>query len=215
MSVARPAIAAALLVAAACHAPRPAALAPAPERAPDRVWFTGESNIRRFTCRTDSARVALALPAGATVDAILAGDTSAVAATLALPVATLDCGIGTQSKHLHEALKAAAAPTIEFRLAGYRLADYRLGRGGIDTPVELRGTLRVAGAERPVTLAGMLHRDSSGALRLRGEQHLRPTDFGVTPPRRFAGLLRVRDEVTVRFDVGVRAPGVATADATR
>jgi hypothetical protein len=27
------------------------------------------------------------------------------------------------------------------------------------------------------------------------------TDFGVQPPRRFAGLLRVRDQIVVHFDI--------------
>jgi polyisoprenoid-binding protein YceI len=183
-----PARLSALLLVAACHAPRPAAVSP--ERAPDRIWFDGASNIRGFTCRSDSARVTVA--------------------TLAMSVTSLDCGIRTQSRHLHEALAAKSAPTIEFRLA-----DYRLGEGGTDTPIELRGTLRIAGAERPVTLAGVLHRDPTGTLRLRGEHRLRPTDFGVVPPRRFAGLLRVRDAVTVHFDVALPTPGTNSAETAR
>ncbi len=213
MSTARLTPAVALLLAAACRTPPPAP--PAPARAPDRVWFSGTSNIRRFTCRTDSARVALALPDGATVDRILGGDTATVAATLALPVTTLDCGIRTQSRHLHEALKAPTAPSIEFRLARYRLADSGAAPGSPDVRVALDGTLRIAGTERPVTLAGVVHRDASGAVRLTGEHFLRPTDFGVAPPRRFAGLLRVRDAVTVHWDVALRPAHAASADAAR
>jgi hypothetical protein len=216
MSRPRTAALAALLLAAGCHAWRPSR-APSPERAPDRVWLTGASNIRRFACGSESVRVLLALPAGATVDGILAGDSAAVTAAVAVAVSSLDCGIGQQSKHLHAALGAPAAPTIEFRLASHRLGGDRSGFVGPEVPVRLDGALRIAGTERAVTLAAVVHRDPSGALRLRGEHALRPTDFGVTPPVRFAGLLRVRDAVTVHWDVALRPEPVPPrgADAGR
>jgi len=40
------------------------------------------------------------------------------------------------------------------------------------------------------------------------------TDFGVAPPRRFAGLLRVRDRVTVHFDVALDQGGDVIDDLT-
>ena len=38
-------------------------------------------------------------------------------------------------------------------------------------------------------------------MHVRGSYVIRMTDFGVRPPRRFGGLLRVRDQITVHFDV--------------
>ena len=205
----RPHLLAALaLLGAACapgRAPTPAT--PTPARPADRVWLTGVSNIRRFTCRAAEVRTALVLPAGATVDGVLAGERPAVAAALVVPVAGLDCGIRARTHHLHETLKQATAPTIEFRLAGYALAP--ASDSGV--PARLDGTLRIAGAERPVTLAGVVRRDSTGAVRFRGRQAIRPSDHGVTPPRRFLGLLRVRDAVTVHFDVVLRDAGSGAA----
>jgi hypothetical protein len=188
------------LLAAACAPGRAPSTAPTPARPADRVWFTGVSNVRHFTCRAEGVRTELALPPGATVDGVLARDRPPVAATLVVPVAGLDCGIRAQSHHLHKALKAGTAPTIEFRLTDYALGAATPESG---TAARVVGALRIAGIERPVTLAGVVRRDATGALRLQGWQAIRPTDYGVTPPRRFLGLLRVRDSVTVHFDVGL------------
>jgi hypothetical protein len=40
---------------------------------------------------------------------------------------------------------------------------------------------------------------------VRGTHDVRVTDYGVRPPRRFLGLLRVREQVTVHFDVPLAA----------
>jgi hypothetical protein len=202
----RTAVAFAVLL-AACAPNRPPSPAPTPSRPTDRVWFTGVSNIRRFACRAADVRAEVALPPGSTVDGVLRGDRPPVAATLVVPVAGLDCGIRAQSHHLHETLKAHAGSTIEFRLAGYELAPAGGTASDPGVPVRLRGSLRIAGVEREVSLSGIVRHDSAGGARLRGEHPLRPTDYGVSPPRRFLGLLRVRDSVAVHFDLGLAKAG--------
>lgn len=186
-----------------------AAADPLPIGAESRVWFTGASNLRSFTCRAGelSGNVDLVSPeAGAA--GLLGGEKAARGATLTVPVAGLSCGIGAMTRHLHEALKADSSPTIEFRLD-----DYQVAPGDTAAPVRMNGSLRIAGVEAPVAVDGVLARDTAGALHARGTHEVRVTDFGVQPPRRFLGLLRVRDRVTVHFDVVLPAPGATGAEA--
>ena len=68
----------------------------------------------------------------------------------------------------------------------------------------MQGILRIAGTERTVVLHGNVFRNQAGQFILRGEREIDVRDFGIKPPRRFLGLLRVRNDVTVHFEVAVK-----------
>jgi polyisoprenoid-binding protein YceI len=127
------------------------------------------------------------------------GLTAVRSAALQVPVRSIDCGIGMQNRHLFETLSASTNPAIFFVLGSYSVE-----RSGKDPRVRILGTLRIAGVERNVVLYGTVFRDGVGEWILRGERPINVRDFGVKPPRRFLGLLRVRDEITVHFEVAIR-----------
>jgi hypothetical protein len=163
-----------------------------------RVWITGASNIRRFTCKAGPLAGALDLRALATSGPLLTGENTAASASVTVTVATLDCGVGIMSRHLHDALRAARYPSIEFRLTTYEV-DLR-------TPspaARITGVISIAGVQRPIATTATIRQDSLGRLHVRGSYVVRPTEFGVAPPRRFGGLLRVRDRAAVHFDVAL------------
>jgi len=120
-------------------------------------------------------------------------------AALQVPVRSLDCGIGLQNKHLFETLDATNQPAISFSLA-----DYVVDRSEPGSNVRMEGVLRIAGQERVLILHGNVSRNTAGQLILRGQREIDMRTFGIKPPRRFFGLLRVRNEVTVHFEVVVR-----------
>jgi len=191
------------LVLIGCINQAPPANPPAPQsgsaHVADRVWFTGSSNIRDFSCKARQVYIsAEAAPedfARTKEDGLPAVRTAA----LQVPVRSLDCGIGLQNMHLFEALGATANPTINFALDGYFVEPSETVRR-----VRMNGALRIAGVERNVVVHGTVVRDANGQWILRGDRAISVRDFGVAPPRRFFGLLRVRDEVTVHFEVAVR-----------
>jgi hypothetical protein len=161
-----------------------------------RLWITGASNIRRFTCRASGLSGRVALRAQAARDPIIAGRNMADSPSLSVPVARLDCGIGTMNRHLRETIRAAEFPTVNFRLDTYA-ADVASSA----PTVRIVGRVTVAGVERPLALSARLATDTLGTLHVQGAYAIRMTDFGVRPPRRFGGLLTVHDRVTVHFDV--------------
>jgi hypothetical protein len=120
-------------------------------------------------------------------------------AALQIPVRSLDCGIGLQNAHLFETLDATSQPAISFSLAGYSIDRSEPGSN-----VRMEGLLRIAGKERSLVIHGNVSRNAQGQLILRGERVIDMRTFGITPPRRFFGLLRVRDDLTVHFEVTVR-----------
>ena len=187
----------------ACMNSAPPASAPVPKSsvgdATDKIWVTGSSNIRNFTCRATSVNVS-AEAAPEEFDRTKSDGLPAVrSGALMVPVRSLDCGIGLQNAHLFETLGATEHPTISFTLA-----DYVVERDQPAGSVRMQGILRIAGTERTVVLHGNVFRNQAGQFILRGEREIDVRDFGIKPPRRFLGLLRVRNDVTVHFEVAVK-----------
>jgi hypothetical protein len=179
---------------------------PRPIRPQSRIWFTGASNIRHFTCEARQLAGDLELQGIPTGRAVLAGENATPRPSLSVSVEQLDCGIGIMNRHLREALQGTHHPTIEFQLTTYEV-DLRPA-----VPVaRIAGRVTIAGVQRPVVATATIRADTLGALYLHGTYAIRPTDFGVAPPRRFGGLLQVRDSITVHFDVAVDPDG-DTAD---
>ena len=167
-----------------------------PVRPESRIWITGSSNIRRFTCRATEVSGDVALRAEATRRPTLVGRNVTQAPSLTVPFARLDCGIGIMNRHLLQTVNAGAHPDVRFRLERYEAVV------ATATPsVRLVGRLTIAGVEKPVVIDARMAADTSGIMHVQGVFVVRMTDFGVTPPRRFGGLLKVRDRVAVHFDV--------------
>src|SRR4029078_12507814 len=95
----------------------------------------------------------------------------------------------------YEAKLAADTPTV--RIVG------RVTIAGAAQPVVVhtRARGRTAGVRAPVVRDARRAADSLGVLHVQGVYVVRMTDFGVTPPRRFGGLLTVRDRIVLHFDV--------------
>jgi len=188
-----------------CVNPAPPATAPIPrasagETVPsDKLWLTGSSNIRAFTCRAAMVNVSVEAAPEDFERTKRDGVPAVRRAALQVPVRSLDCGIGLQNKHLFETLDATNQPAISFSLA-----DYVVDRSEPGSNVRMEGVLRIAGQERVLILHGNVSRNTAGQLILRGQREIDMRAFGIKPPRRFFGLLRVRNEVTVHFEVVVR-----------
>lgn len=187
---------------AACAGRSPAPTPPITPSTPpgsDLVWVTGSSNIRSFNCRATQVAVS-AEAALEDIDRTRADGVPAVKrGAVAIPVQSLDCGIRKMNHDLLTTLGGTAHPVISFSLWNYVVLDRNDPRS-----VRMNGVLRVAGRERVMVIHGKVLRDSTGQIRLRGERTIDVRDYGISPPTRFLGLLRVRKEVTVHFDVAVR-----------
>jgi hypothetical protein len=163
------------------------------------VWFTGSSNIRDFTCSAQRVYVSTEAAPENFIRTKEDGLPAVRNAALDIPVRSLDCGIGLQNSHLFETLNATRYPEITFALT-----DYSVERQGEARLVRMVGALRIAGVEKNYVLHGSVVRDRSGQWILQGERKLDVREFSVAPPRRFLGILRVRNEITVHFEIAVR-----------
>ena len=163
-----------------------------------RIWVEGKSTVRDFKCT--AGVVEGRVEAGATPLSLPTIQTAVASVDLAIPVDKLACGNGTMDEHMKKALKASEHGTIEFRLTGYTAAP-----PAADTSeLELRGVLRIAGVDQPVTVRADATQEADGTLRVQGSQTIAMTKWGVKPPSLMLGTMKVKDEVVIHFDIRLR-----------
>jgi hypothetical protein len=165
----------------------------------DVVWISGSSNFSSFTCRATDVAVTAEAALEQVVRARADGIPAVKTAALAIPVRSLDCGISEMNSDLYRTLHGDVYPTISFSMG-----DYAIRERGKERQVRMDGRLRINGQEQNIVVQGWVRRDRSGQLRFKGEREINMRNFGIKPPRKFLGLVRVRDQVTVGFDVAVR-----------
>jgi len=82
------------------------------------------------------------------------------------------------------------------------------GAEPVETKIDAKGTLTIAGVVREIGMAVTAVREGS-MVRLRGGAPLLMTQFGIKPPTMMMGALRTADQVVVSFDLLVGAKDVA------
>ena len=162
--------------------------------------FTGTSTVKDWKC---SAPVLQAVVDAAGADAaakILAGEKAVRTVTLTIAAAKLDCKNGTMNGHMRKALNATAQPNIIFTLSSYDLSGAPAARTGV-----LLGTLSINGTAQAISLIATFEDAGNGALRVKGDHKLMMTKYGVKPPTLMLGTIKVGDEVSVSFDLVLKA----------
>jgi len=186
-------------------APAPAAVKLGPG---STLWLEGSSNVHEWESRTSQPTVKLLRDASAADPADVAALDQWLRAgglrglDLGVPLATMHSKKGsTLDKNMLKALKADQNPEITFHVTQAKVGSAT----GDSIAVSADGVLKIAGRERPVTVAGRLVRSEAGVW-LRGRHGLRMSDYDVKPPTMMLGTMRVHDSLSVYFDL-LLAPG--------
>lgn len=119
---------------------------------------------------------------------------------MTVPVQRFDCGHRRMTSDMHETLEAEAHPTIRFELADAAVV------AAPDAPdgwyrLQATGTLTIAGTERSIEALAWGRPLGDGRYRVRGCKSLLMTDFGIDPPTKFLGVVKVHDRIEVLFDL--------------
>ncbi len=168
-----------------------------------RLWIEGRSNVNRFDCDA----------AGYDVTAIVHGSPGRIdepitwehaTVNVAIPVDGFDCGNERMERDLEKALNAAQFPQILFDFIAGRNVTGQMEDSGESRRLRVWGDLSVAGERRSIDFVVEGSRDEAGRIHASGATPIRMSNFGVNPPRRFLGLVRVHDELMVGFDLILR-----------
>jgi len=166
-----------------------------------QLQIEGTSSLNSFTC------IASEIEGSGSMNTSSRGaDVNAEDVTLVIPISRLDCQNRRMNSDLKDALKEDTYPDIQFVLTSVKPLH------SADTPavntsasvvrfhlIEATGQLSLAGVTKTVSLAVEGYTDSSGKIHGLGSVPFLMTDFGVTPPTALLGLVKARNEITIRF----------------
>ena len=191
--------------------------------AASRLTLEGASNVAPWRCKgtTLEGRMDVAAPLArinhlidriedGNIVPLIANPASArfpqPAFRLRVPVNTLRCGNAKMERDMYDALRAEHHPAIEFRfteLAGGINHDIDAG----SYRAKITGVLTLAGQSRTIRLDVDAQRMSPDTFRLSARLPLKMTDYDIVPPTALFGAIKARNDLTVRFELVLRAGG--------
>lgn len=129
-------------------------------------------------------------------------DLASVQGFVEFQVAEMRTGVGLRDRHMRAAMAADSFPLIRFDLTGVEPAT----QGGDTVPAVFRGRLTIRGVTREVSAPGAVVL-GHGGLEVTTTLSVDMRDYGITPPVRMLGALRVAPdiEVSVRLVFGEAA----------
>ena len=119
---------------------------------------------------------------------------------LTLNIKRFDCYQNYVTADLKKTLKAADNPYMKINLLSF-------GPIKANTPnQEIKGyvEIQLAGVTKKIDIDYVVVRNHSGSLHLVGTRKMLFSDFNLTPPRKLAGMIKVEEEITVRFQLVLR-----------
>jgi polyisoprenoid-binding protein YceI len=164
-----------------------------------QVWIEGSSNVVDWRCKATAFDARVEFEPSADGDRNIGSALRTIRVSVA--VRDLKCGNGRMERDLYAALRATDPERPAYILGRFDVIVDSSGGADLAT----RGPLTVAGVERTVNVPVTTVRETDGAIRARGAVSMLMTDFGIKPPVGLFGLIRSRNEITVKFDLIVPA----------
>jgi polyisoprenoid-binding protein YceI len=165
-----------------------------------RVWVEGTSTTKSWNCKAPAFDAEILATSADAAAAVASGEKAVRSVTIKVASQKLDCGNGTMTGHAKKAIKADEHKTITFTLVSYDLAKSADGVRGT-----LKGTLNLGGVAKPVAIAATAKPAPGGQMRVSGIYPLKMSDYGLKAPSLMMGAMKVRDDVTVGFDLLLKA----------
>jgi hypothetical protein len=118
---------------------------------------------------------------------------------LSIHIKRFDCHQKHITNDLRKTLKADEQPTLKINLLniGYYNGNVEDIKGWV--------SIELAGVTKRTEVDYQVRSSHPGFLQLNGSRKLKFSDFGLRPPQKLAGLIKVEEELTVRFQLMLRS----------
>jgi hypothetical protein len=160
------------------------------------LQIEGSSNVNAFVCgvqgyyQTDT----IAFVAENALKAV------PLRGSLTIDVASFDCHNRILTKDLRRTLKSTEHPQLYVRFVALeRCPTFQNNKDNLKGVVEIE----LAGVRKRFEINYVLEKNG-GTLVLNGFRTFSFSDFMLTPPRKFAGAIRVRDNFNVQFHLNIQ-----------
>lgn len=162
------------------------------------LTIAGTSSLHDFHCKTDKINAYVDVDPGYTKD-LTKVPRPIVSVKVNIVVRSLSCGNSQMDANMYKTLKADENPLIKYTLAGYDILD------GTASPsafaAKTTGTLAINGQQKTVDMKINAERTAEGRAIAEGEQVVKMSDYGITPPSFMFGRIKVGDEIKVKFNL--------------
>ncbi len=150
--------------------------------------LSGTSTVRAWSC---PAQGIMTVTPGRASEPAPGFPTGVQTVAITVPVKAIECEEEDMREHLREALNEPTHPEIVYQLEQYTLTG--------NNTAQTTGTITIAGVTRPIQFDVRLTPSSQG-MRSVGETTIDMTEFNITPPSLWLGMLNVGKIVRVRFE---------------
>lgn len=165
-----------------------------------KITIQGTTNVNNFACVSESE-----LPQGMFLAETSAADNSIQFsdAVLKLKVESFDCLNRRMNRDMQDAMGAETHPNILIRLLEAEPVDKSLSGGSTQLLVKL--SISLNGVEKNTQVVIDYNQVEPYLFSFVGSKELNMTDFNIDPPSPAMGLIKVRDNITIHFNLLVEA----------
>lgn len=166
----------------------------------------GDSTLHKWSSTATAVSMTFTLADGAPQglsEAIKAAKVSGL--EVKISVAGLKSGESGLDKNMRKAMDAEKFPEILYKLGKYEL-DKPTAAG--TAAAKTTGELTIAGKTKTVAM-DVEFTLGAAAPEVKGSYTLNMSDFGIKPPSLMLGAIKVRDPVTIRFDLVLKPQDAA------
>lgn len=173
-----------------------------------QFWIQGDATVRTFTCVATGVDGSAQLPAAK--DSVSADESAQTSVVVQVPIKSIDCGNSRMTSDLQETLKMKEHPKIRFELVHGTMGG-RTDSSAQWRRIDALGPLTVAGTKRLTKLDAAAKALDDEHFRLRGCLPIRMTYFGIEPPTKAFGLIKVKNRVEVQYDLLAQTASAETS----
>jgi hypothetical protein len=164
----------------------------ASNESPDNyVYISGETNVNCFECRYSSNQDNnISQDFQLTYDKISGGTFEAN-----IPVSEFKCSNEIMCDDFRELLKADEYPFIRIKIDPSQIINTFKGK----SPVDLNVSITIDNVTKVQPVSCWINGPGNNTLSITGTTTINIIDFRLKPPVKFLGLVRVKDEVKIKF----------------
>ncbi len=164
-----------------------------------RLYLEGQTNINQFACHCRED-----FPVAQIQYNSVPQQGTAYFNQTEMKIATekLDCGKKAMNKDLAQALKADEHPNIKLELCS--LSFPVAAHAKEPQKIKAETNLTIAGTTRTVEMMVSAQQIGTDKFNIKATKKIKMTDFGIDPPTALLGLVKVKDEITLKFDLDVK-----------
>lgn len=160
------------------------------------LWIEGRSNVNSFSCDANqydvnSQRIPAIKPETPNEDNLQI--------EVSIQVDGFDCGKNKMNRDLYQALKADEYETIHFEYQSTEGVDFNEEKN--EYRITVNGILTVAGESNNIRFSMDGYLMDDGTIRAKGDTEIEMSDYNVEPPTAMFGIVRVKNTLTVHFDL--------------